>query len=68
MKVFTEGGKKLVQYVDRVSAEEPGIEVSAQYNDIGSVRLEIIKDGIVVAGAILGRWQWERLQTQEVEL
>jgi hypothetical protein len=54
------------QMVDRVWADEPGVEVSANYSaDGGSVKIQIIKDGEPIATATLGLWRWQRLQKIE---
>ncbi len=57
-----------VQMIDRVRAEEPGVEVSAQYApDGGTVLITIIKDGDPIAMATLGLWRWQRLHKMEVD-
>lgn len=58
-----------VQMVDKVWAEEPGVEVKAVYDEKGgTVRLEIIKDDAVIATATLGAWRWDRLHKIEVDV
>jgi len=58
----------MVQMVDRVWAEETGVEVSANYSaDGGTVEIKIIKDGEPLASATLGLWRWQRLHKIEVE-
>jgi hypothetical protein len=58
----------LVQMVDKVWADEPGVEVSAKYSDDGgTVQIQIIKDGEPIAAATLGAWRWRRLHKIELE-
>ncbi len=64
-----EAGRKYVQLVDRVWAEEPGVEVWANYSaDGGTVLIQIVKDNMVIATATLGAWRWGRLHKIEVDV